>query len=162
MTSRPASTVQVRAPLPDTLLSQYAQFYTAAGVKQCGEAGCTTIWDEAMIAEEMARRDASLYTEALLRAKGLTAEAYAFTWRDGMCISLTHRDAGSAELSTLIASLLQRVHTIDPVIGTAMFHLDDEDVATVGPALVEAGFEETGRRAIYHLLPDTEPATVPG
>lgn len=151
-----ASTVQVRSPLSDTLLSDYAQFYTAAGVTQCDETGCTTIWDEAMIAEDMAQRDASVHTEALYGENGLLAEAYAFTSRDEMCVMLTCKEAPNTGLSTLVTSLLHRVHANDPTIRAAMIQLPAEDLDTIGPALTDAGFEETGTRVIYHLRPGAE------
>lgn len=155
----PASTQQVRPPLSDALISQYAQFYTAAGVRQCGETGCTTIWDETMIGEEMAVRDGSVYTEVLQDADGLVAEAYAFTWRDEMCITVTHRGARSAVgLSTLVACLLNRVSVSDPAIRAAMVQFDAEDIPLLAPAFAEAGFEEKGTRALFHLPAVTEPA----
>lgn len=158
----PASTLQVRAPLSDALTSQYAQFYTAAGVKQCGETGCTTIWDETMIGEEMAMRDGSIYTEVLYDAEGLVAEAYAFTWLDEMCITVTHRGARSAVgLSTLVACLLKRVSASDPAIRAAMVQFDAEDMPVLAPAFAEAGFEEQGARALYHLRPVTAPPRLP-
>ncbi len=158
----PASTMEVRAPLSDALTSQYAEFYTAAGVKQCGETGCTTIWDEAMIGEEMAARDGSVYTEVLHDADGLVAEAYAFTWRDEMCITVTHRGAHSAAgLSTLAAALLKHVSVSDPAIRAAMVQFDAEDMAVLAPAFAEAGFEEKAARALYHLRPVNEPARLP-
>lgn len=158
----PASTMEVRAPLSDALTSQYAEFYTAAGVKQCGETGCTTTWDEAMVGEEMAARDGSVYTEVLLDTDGLVAEAYAFILGDEMCITVTHRAARSAAgLSTLVAALLKRVSVYCPAIRAAMVQLYAEDMPVLGPAFAAVGFEEKGTRALFRLRPVSEPARLP-
>ncbi|WP_312361254.1 hypothetical protein [Ensifer sp.] len=158
----PASTMEVRVPLSDALTSQYAEFYTAAGVKQCGETGCTTTWDAAMVGEEMAARDGSVYTEVLLDTDGLVAEAYAFPLGDEMCITVTHRAARSAAgLSTLVAALLKRVSVYCPAIRAAMVQLYAEDMPVLGPAFAAVGFEEKGTRALFRLRPASEPARLP-
>lgn len=159
----PASTLSVRPPLSDELLSRYARFYTAANVKRCGETSCTTAWDESMIAEDLSERDASVYTEVLCCANELVAEIYALTWENEMCIVPTLKDASNTTgLTTLIGTLLRRVQAANPTIHLAIALLQEEELATIGPAFAEAGFEETGRRAVYHLQPDVEPAAIPG